>query len=472
MFSKRYIYKGGRTNRPVTTTTYDPKNSMNLNGDIQKILKLLPQPSAENNSVAFAMSLVATTFAYITIYTMVGEEVTIECDKEFEEQQKKYREWNRRINVNGDTINDLIVDIWIDNLVFSNYYGRVAKNLRGIDNEILPGVDVQRMPPETIRIETDSVMGWRKFIQRSYGRSAYKTPKQFLDANPKNLKIQHGEIVIPDDQRVVLHCSLFRKPPMDAVLPWIVLKYWTLVFMGKVSEKVWSNIILAYKGDPATNFYPNSPQEMDEALEDITSTLVKLKNFSVGAFPGDTKVEVIQPKNNMSMYADMIHLMDQEIMLGLFSSIATRDGGSTKKDNSISDESTVRFLLGIRKKIENTIKRFYVMNLAPMPEEKIHFIWPELRTTSVENIIKAIEVSGTLGIFTDAREKRRVMAQVLPWLTEYEITDEQLAKLEKQFMELNKPSQPGEGNTTTKNPKTKAKTDGAEGGRKPKTSTK
>ena len=282
----------------------------------------------------------------------------------------------------------------------------------------------------------------------------------------------NDEIIIPDDPKLVMYCSLFDRPPMDTVLPFINLKYWILTFMGKYAEKMWSNIFLAFKGDPKTNYYPMSKEEMDDALNALTQTLLKIKNFSAGAFPGDTRVEMLSPEGNGDMYLNFYDKMNEEIMFGLFSSIASRKSAGVYKGNDLADEGHVRFMLSIRKNITDMFKTFYVTNLVDMPKENIHFILPELRATSIENVIKTLEVTGTLGVFKDAREKRRVVSQIIPWISDFVLTEKENEKLDKEFMEFNKPTQPKEGAIGGKsnNTNNRAKTSGARGGRTPKVS--
>jgi len=466
LFSKRHIYTGGKKYKPNISRSITDKASFRLDAELRRIKDLLPETSFENNEVAFDMDNMAKSFSLITIYTMIGDKVDIVCDEGFKREEKILRDWNARINIRGDTIDDLFKEIWFDNLKFAYHLSRIDKNARTIRNEPF-GTDVQAIDPKTINVKIDPIHGWRIFEQIVSGVQTYKTPMQFIKQFPTLPRFdRYLPIVIPDDPKLVIHCSLFDKPPMDTALPFIIMKFWIFTFMGKYAEKMWSNVLLAFKGDPKTNYYPTSKPEMQEALNDITSTLLKIKNFSAGAFPGDTRVEMHSPEGNGDMYLNFYDKMDQATMFALFSSIAARDSVGVYKGNAIADEGSVRFMLGVRKDMCDAIKTFYVENLVDMPKENIHFMLPELRATSVENVIKALEVGGTLGIFKDANEKRRVLSQIITWLADFKLTDAENSKLGKEFMDLNRPSQPADGSTSVKNPKTKAKSSGAKGGRK------
>jgi len=447
LFSNRIIYKGKKKARPnVFEGTRDLRKSYALDIDIKNILRILPEPSADNNETAFWMDSTSPSYAYMTIYTILGDGFRVKVPKNAIEQ-KKIIDFNKRINVNGDTIEDFVIDTWLDAVVHKSFSWRVANGIRGIDGEIKVGPDIQRMDPSTLQTEYDDVSGWRRFIQNIQVKKAYDTPNQFLRDEFPNVKTSTtaSQIVIPDDQRLIIHCDMFKRAPMDAALPFIVMKYWILTFMRKYGEKMWAPYFLAFVGDPKTNIYPNSEQEMDEALDAVTETLVKLKNFSAGAFPGDTRMEIKEVSGKGQTYIDFVDMCNREIMFALNSSIAARESVGVYKSNQLADEGNVRFMKGIRKKYENILKRFYVMNITTgISEEDIVFMWPEMRSSGINDIANAIEKLSTYGIFKDANERRRAASQIFPFLMETDITKEEMAKMDKQFMDLNKPSQPKE----------------------------
>lgn len=441
MFYNRDIYKGKKQNAPVVDTTTDYIDDYDLDKDLNRLLKVLPQRNIANREVSFWLDDICESFAYIVIYTIIGRGFNITCDNK--KAEEVIRMFNKHINVNGDTIEDYIVNTWIDNLIHGFSLWRIAKNIKDFDENTDDSVDLQRVSPTTIQIVRDQVNGWRKFVQNVSSYTTYTTPQGFLEGNIKDMKPKTtAEIIIPDDPRISLYTSFFLRPPMDCVVPYVTIKYWILAFIRKYAEKMWAPPTIAYLGNEIA--YPNGPIEMQEGLSDLVSRLVQLKNFSSAAFPGNTRVEINELKGNGATYLEFMDKMDQHIMFGLFSSIATRESVGVYKGNATADEGTVRFMEGIRAKIENALRRFYVHNLVPdVKLDEIHFAWPELRTSSVQNMTGVLEIAVRSGVFRDAAERRRAFAQIIPFLSEKELTTEEVKRLDDELMTMVAPSQPG-----------------------------
>jgi len=451
MFYRGHIYKDKKSARPsvrrLEYSTDQQQLLQTVSLEIRRILNLLVEPSAENNEAAFLLDNVANSYDQLLKNTIIGEgpRITVPTNMSAE---KAIKHWNKRINLNGDTVVDFMGDFLTDNSVYNRSYWRIATNLRGIDNEVIDNVDLQRMDPKSINEEWDNRNGWRKFIQKVENAPTYKTPGQFIKGVAGSY-IDYGnyEIVIPDDQHLILHGSLYTRPPMDVVLPFIILKYWILTFMKKYADKSWSGILLGFVGDPKTSYYPRDPMLMQDSIDKTSVALNALRNFGVATFPGDTRVEQLNPPEQGKVLAEWFDKMNREIMFGLSSSIAARESSGVYKGNQIADESSVRFMKGIRTKLENLLKRFYVMNIVPdVDEGDIIFTWSELRTSSVENIADAFEKSVRYGVFKGANERRKAMAQIFSFLMDDTIDEATAARLDKEFMELNKPSVAGEGN--------------------------
>jgi hypothetical protein len=440
LFSKRYA-KSSSANLPLLNTKNNDFKNSDLDEDIKKIIRLLPKNYDQNCRAAFWIDTVCQTFAYIVGYTMIGKEIRVVVDKN-KDDEDKIRRFNKRINIHNDTIEDYIIDIWIDNLISRKSAYRIAKNITGFDNEPSEFIDIQRVSPETLEEVTEPANGWRAFIQSIEHATLYKNKEEFLNQESTKAAYDFTKLVIPDDPRVISFCSLFRKAPMESVTPYVILKYWILTFMRKFSEKMWAPFITALVGNEKN--WPNGPLEMASALDDVTTRLSQLKNFSSASFPGNVKIDVHEPKTNGELYIKFFDKMNAEIMFGLFSSIAARESVGVYKGNELADESTVRFLEGIRNKIANTLKRLYIYNITPnLKEEDITIIFPELRSSTMENMIHAFEVGLNAGIFKDAKEKRLVYSQIIPLIGQTEISDAEIDKLDKEFITLNAPSQPG-----------------------------
>jgi hypothetical protein len=303
-------------------------------------------------------------------------------------------------------------------------------------------VDMQRLDPATIDKKRDTASGWRYFVQHVSNFNTYKTPEEFLKDETTQMTFRATtDIRVADDPRLVIYNSFFLKPPMDAVVPFVTIKYWIFAFIRKFSEKMWAPPTIVTVGNDLG--YPNGPVEMNAALTSALNSAAQLKNFSTAAFPGNTKVEIHELQNKGEAYLAFVDKMDQHIMYGLFSSIATRESTGVYKGNATADEGTVRFMEGIRDKIENTLKRFYITNIATeATEEDIHFTWPELRSSSIDNIIRALEVAVTSGVFRNSQERRRAFAQVFTHLSDVDLTAEEDKSLQDEMVTMKAPSQP------------------------------
>lgn len=443
MFYENYVWKGGKPNIPQTSYVWDFAKSEFLDKDLQKLFKIRATRDALNAEASFWSDNIAPTFAYMVVYTFMGRGFTVTCKNKKDEET--IRKFNQKINVRGETIEDFIINTWIDNLVHAKSVWRIMKNIENFDGSF-QALDLQRLPPETIREEYDSFYGWKKFIQTRTSFKSYNTPKEFLKETIKTPETLRSEVTIPDDPRICTSLAFFKRPPVHLIIDFIIFKIWIIAFMRKFAEKMWAPYMIAKVGDK--NSYPNSESEMNAALESVSAFLSQLKNFGTAAFPGNTQIDMIYPKSNGDIFIQFYNLMNKEIMLGLFSSIATRESTGVYKGNELPDETTTRFYEGVRDKFEQTLSLFYTTNLQISSEiADITYSWPELRTTQMTQIISSLEIATKAGVFIDAKEIRRAFSSIFPWLMETEITPEQVNRLDKERITMLAPSQPGE--TTT-----------------------
>ena len=292
-----------------------------------------------------------------------------------------------------------------------------------------------------MRKEIDPLNGWGKYVQSQDGVSTYKNYSDFLKSSPnKSHQIYRQEISIPMDNKLIMNISYFDGiAPMESAVPFVVLKYWILVYLRKFAEKMWSPMIFAFVGDQVN--YPQNPTVMSEALDGVASTLALTRNYSYQAFPGNTRVEVHAPKTNGQLYIDTYNLMNEQIMYALYSNMSSKESSGVYKANEIADESIIQFYRIIRDKIEIALSMFYkeCLNI----KSKITFVWGELRTSQMETILHAIEIGLNGGIFKDAQERRIAMGKILPFLLDTTLTPEEIVKLDDQYITLKAPSQPG-----------------------------
>lgn len=452
MFTNRIIYREKSRSKPeVKDFNIKREELLNIATEIRRIMDMMTEPSDENNEVGFFMDNVAVSTAELFKGLILGSGLKVSV-KDDEKATEIIRNWNESINVNGQDIEDFMGDFITDNLIYNRSYWRIARKIRGIDNEIREDIDIQRMDPKTIEMIVDNHTGVRKFVQETQPSPKYKSVSEFLKAEFDIYSIgpdypRWTSIVIPDDQRLIINGKLFTKAPMDTALPYIILKYWLLTFMKKYADKSWAGILIGYVGDPKTSYYPDDPITMQDAINKTTNSLVKLRNFGAATFPGDTRIEQIEPPQQGRIYSDWFDKMNREIAYCFYSSIGLRDSNSTFKGNEQINENLVNFAKTIRRKLENITKRFYIMNLVPWVKKRdIIFGWSELRTTSVQAYADAFSKAVTAGVFKHARERRRALAPIWEFL-EDDITDGEASELDSQLNRFNAPSQPGDNNS-------------------------
>ena len=450
MFYKRHIYKGQNTERPdVNKGGGGIRDPEGISRDISEIIKLLPDPTDNNNEIMFHLDNVAPTFVEMMAHIIIGDNINIKVPKK-KEAEDRIREFCKSINVRGQTLKDA-VKIWvIDNFIFNRTHWRVAKNLRNIMGERRKFIDLQRMDPKNIEVEEDNKTGWEVLVQAPEWGNTAKTPQKFVkgeyDITPKHAL----ETVIPNHITYVMSDSYFSSPPMDSALPFISFKYWLLTFMQKHSNKSLSGYLLGYIGDPTSNIYPRK-KEMDQALSGTLNVLKQMKNFGVATFPGDTRIEQIKPPDAGQNYINLYTLMNSQIMLAMYGSMSLREGDNVYKSSERSDEGNSHFVKGIRTMIKESLLKLFITHIVPgTKEEDIVITFSEIRHAELDKVISALTEFSKLGIFVDSNEKRRAASLVFPFLWENVLTPEQQKKLEKEFIELNKPSVAGEGNVANK----------------------
>lgn len=430
----RAVYRGRKKNRPHIVDVDSSK--IVKDPDLLKIIKSSIENNPHNNEICFFFDSVTQSYAYIVAYTLIGEGIKITI-KDNPDAEKILRDWNSNINILGDTIDDLVIDAIIDNFIHARSYWRV--------DELTTGTDVQRVSPKTIRVERASIHGWRKFVQYQSGRIPWKSYNEFLRGNARTHRISHQpqNINIPDDPSVFLNISFFRHPPMASINHLVAYKRWILMFLRKYAERMWSPTRIGKVGNPKTNFMPNSPEEMQEGIDNLAEAMLGLTNFANIAIPGHFDIETHEPSTNGEIYLKYIEMLNEEIMFGLFGSMGIRRATETWKSNNIVDESVVHVLSGIRREFESVLKRFYTAKLVPdVDPNDIVFHWSPLRTSSINDLGNTIEKLVKIGAFKNTKEIRRAAALAFPFLSEQDLTDEEDKDLWDYLVLMNAPSQP------------------------------
>ena len=433
-----YTVKGGP--RPIVEDRELPEDAYNLDEDIQRILETMPERNGPNKESGYWLDEVCQSGTEMAINSMMGKGFEIIAEDQY--ATDAINEFNMDVNVNHDTIEDVFHDWYVDNTIHGFSLWIIAP---WEGPEAHKNVAIMRMPPSTILIQRDTTHGWRRFVQTQQVSQTFKDYQAFISADPAALSLNTTKAVsIPDDPHLCIYCSLFKRAPMASVLRFVIYKHWIWWFLRKYAEKMWAPTRFAFVGDPKTTYYPQNDIEMGDALTTVNGIIIKMRNFSSATFPGNVRIEEHEPKNNGEVYLKYIDKLNESIMYGLYSSMATRSGDSVYKGSASPDEQLVKFLEGIRKKFERTIKRFYISNIVPGYDPKnIHFTWPELRVMNADQSATAFNIACQNGVFKDTRERRRAAAAFFPFLAETDITDEEGQKMEDEFITLRAPSQPG-----------------------------
>jgi len=466
-FYKSKVYKG---NRPVVNLSptifniHKPEDNMLLDADLKRIVESSIANEAYNNEVCFWVDGMVQATSYLQIYNIFGKglQVIVDGDKEAEET---INTWNKRINNYGQTIEDYIVETWIDNTIhtFSIWKASVEK-LTIYNDDLLNDSQFQlcRMPPESIKIVNDPLRPWRKFEQIVQPVMYTRTYKEFLETPSTMVFNVYSStnmlpIAIPNDPHICSYISFFKRSPMSSINYLVILKRWIWSFLRKFVEKMSTAVWIGYVGDVKGTQFPIGNEEMTDAINQVTDTLVKLRNFSAAAFPGNVKIIPWEPKSDGTSLLKFINEIDQQIMFGLRSSMAMSQGNSVYKGSDSVVEMQIRYMEAIRSKYEDNLRNIYMANLTPhLKAKQIRFVWQELRVMNTDAAVKAFEAIINANVCVDTIERRELAASFYPVLASKNITKEQSAMLDKLNILLKAPSQPGQTTTDIMGGKTSA----------------
>ena len=452
-----------------------------LDGILKQMKHAMIKNTAPNREFAFYNDSISMTMTEITSAVMTGTGPHVTVDRK---HQKQYalnviEDWNMETNVNGRTVEDWMRSAWFDEIVHADSYQRIAIDPKLYENR----VDIQRIDPKTITKVKDPKKGWRALIQTVPNYKSYRTEAQFyknvkkdrLYLTPLQTYGNRGlryklDITIPDKPNVVLRTSYFIKPPVGAILHFITGKRWTFYFMRKFAQKHWAPFLVAMVGDPNTNFYPDEPEAMDEAVQYVQKLLPRVSNWGGVALPGIITLKTLdtQSAKSAQIYRDAIELYNKEIMWGLYASMAQRDasGNEQSTQRGILD-AFYNFLETMRRKYANTLTRFYANCLLPVwgirdvKQKHISVRFDPLKRQGFLEVAQAIERLNNAGIFKDDNEARKAGSIVfahLKALTE----KENKPRGQKLMKEMNQSSQFGQGAAGTsssgRNPQAKRST--------------
>ena len=424
--------ENGKTGRALKATRKPIILKMDeSNYDLDSVLKQMKHAmiknTANNREFAFYNDSISQSMTEITAAVMVGDgpHISIDHKAHGKKSLEIIEDWNAEINVNGRTIEDYMRSVWFDEIIHADSYWRVDIDPKIYENR----VDIQRIDPKTITKIKDPKRGWRALIQHVPNYKSYRTKTQFyknayrdkIYLTPLNLMGTRGlryrlDITIPDEPNVVLRTSYFIKPPVGSILHFITGKRWTFYFMRKFAQKHWAPFLVALVGDPNTNFYPDEPEAMEEAVNYVQKILPRVSNWGGVALPGIINLKTLdtQSAKSAQIYRDAIELYNKEIMLGLYASMAQRDasGNEQSTQRGILD-AFYNFLETMRRKYASTLKRFYSKCLLPawdikdVKQKNIRVDFNPLKKVGFLEVAQAIERLNNAGIFKDDNEARK-----------------------------------------------------------------
>lgn len=409
-------------------------NKYSLDPELRKLFYTMIKPSNDNREFAFWNDSISQSFSYITASMIIGDGLRIRCTDE--EAQKIIKEFNTQINVKKQSIEDYITHTWIDEIVHAGSFWRVLEN-----EELSTGVDIARVDPKTLKKVEDPTIGWQKYVQEVPNFKEYRSKKAFYrkastrDDIELTYTYKTKEVHIYDEPTSLLRTSFFLKPPIASALHYITYKRWIAYFMRKYAQKHWAPFILAFVGDPKTNYFPSDDSDMQEDIDYVSQMIPNITNFGGAALPGDVRVETLETGTAKSaqIYVEYMNAMDKQIMMSIFASMGLRQAsGVEKATQETLLEAFLQFVKGIRRKYQIILERFYAKCLLPangitdITDEDIDIDWSPLRIENSLDLMKSIQIGVQTGMFKDRNEVRKAGQTVYNWLEKLQGNDEEI----------------------------------------------
>jgi len=401
-------------------------SEMSLDPELRKLKYVMASPSNKNNrEYCFWISSTAQAFSYITASIIIGDGLRIRCENK--RAKEIIENFNQEINVNGETIEEYITSTWIDELNHARSTWRIAES-KYLDSII----DIQRVDPKTLKKVKDAKEGWTGYVQTVGDYQSYRTKKQFY----RNLSKQYRERVmypptvkdveIPDEPDVLLRTSFFIEPPIASAIQYIIYKKIILYFMRKYSQKLWTPFLLFLIGDPKTPHYPDSPHEMQQAINDMAEIIPEIVSFGGASIPGNViPIEIGKGSAKESLsFIEYMNFLDKQIITAIFGSKSLMESSGVELATSRTHMEILQFFIkGIRRKYSNRLVRFYTKALLPahgieLKARELFVEFPPLKVEGSKELMEAIQIAVNIGMLKDRKELRKAGQMVLSWLNE------------------------------------------------------
>lgn len=445
-----YAYK---INRPGSDYMFKPANLPFIgqsdlqrwvtDADMKKLEKAMVEDTYVHRHQSFWRENVAVSSVYMVVSIIKGEGLSISVDTN-EEAKKIIEDWNDEINVKHQSIEDLIADAYIDNIINAESLWRIYVDINSNQK-----VDLQRVPMKNVKKYEHETRGWECFVQTATIPKRSRSEKVFYrHPIPGIRETETIQTLIPHRPNCCLYFNFFQKPPVSTVLHILVYKKWITWFMRKYAEKFWAPFLIGYVGDPKNGYMPPNKKDRDDSLRFMARSLKKVRDFGVGAFMATTSIDVLDTKSskNSDVYVNYLEYLNKEIGLGLFSSMSLREGsGREKATSDIVQQGQLRYIRGIRESFSVKLRKFYAQVLLPaygindVKPTDIKVDWPPIKLENVKDILQAVEIGAKIGAFRDAKEIRKILTPIWRHIDE-NISEAEVKELKQTFLEMNSPS--------------------------------
>ena len=417
------LYPGGQKSSTPIVSDYAVNYTTVLDRDLQKIATTFPQETPSNVDYAFWKETTGQSTMYMVsaaIGGIGGPTSTIKKKSLAKEGERIIRAFNRDINYRHQTIMDWIRDEWFDNIVHDT--GSVWRIANYPDRKYK--IDLGRIDPLSI-INTAShpETGAEIFIQQG---ERWTEKYDSVDSFYKNydpLKAPSTETVwikIPNDPDIVLRVKHFHQAPAKAAMKYMVYKLWILYFMRKYSEKHWAPLVIGLIGEPGK--YIPQKKEMKAIAQRLQTVFENIHEFSSVTLPGYVRVENLQANSSGKsgeIYIQAIDMLDKQIMLSLFASMAMRDASG----NELSTQRGIKemwelMIHGIRFEIAQKLAYFQSRVLLPanginnVEPEDIEISWPPIMVEPIVDLTQAVVALATPEIITKKEARTMLRTQI------------------------------------------------------------
>ena len=462
MFSSSKVYRNPTTtyNAPVLVDILN--QTLRMGSEHQQIFEIfrnLVPDNKNNRAILFWKDPVPVSFSYIEAYTIIGNGIKEVCDDpgQREKVHEVIQAFNDRINAQRQTIDDVFTRVTTDN----NQHGSsVWRILYTDDSEV--NLDLARIDPLTFDKRMDDKKGWECFVQAPrVVHGTYASKNAFYNAMklPTNIGILPGgttypmsmvmpnRIVVPNEPEYVLEFEFYERPPISTVLDGLLYKQWILWYMKMYSDRYWSPFKVGYVGDPKTIF-PDDPVMMAKQRDDLLSSLLHMRNFGAMATAGYNRVEEMGKNSAASseVYPGFVNLIDKQTMYALSGSMGQRDAsGNELAVSRTIEQGWLRHNMGLRTRFSRALTDFYVNRLLPangikLSRQQLHLSFSPMETPKLVDLMTAIEKGMKSSVFKDVNEPRALLHEI--WDNIAEVDEATAAKLNKDFMEMNKKPEP------------------------------